>query len=300
MAIPPSSTREQLLERVAELEEELLQRQADLKRFRDELGRANQRLESLIAQLNTELKLAHVIQKALVPTEFPHIAGFEFSTKFVPSQIRGGDYFDIFEHQDRFRFGVIVSSSSGHAMSALLLSVLLKMTSQLEAKKGSEPHQVLAEMFGQLKENVSAEDQADLFYALIDRRNYEMRFVRAGQAVALHQSFLTGEVQALDSGLGPMALDFQPPAQSGALLLNPRDRVVLCTRGVIEARNVDGELYGLERVTHSFLRGPKRGVHELRNHMLYEVHKFAGGLEPARDQTLVILEVKDKVIKLAR
>ena len=56
----------------------------------------------------------------------------------------------------------------------------------------------------------------------------------------------------------------------------------------------------MERVTRSFLTGPKRGVHELRNHILFEVHKFAQGTEPVRDQTLVVLEVKDKVIKLAK
>jgi sigma-B regulation protein RsbU (phosphoserine phosphatase) len=48
------------------------------------------------------------------------------------------------------------------------------------------------------------------------------------------------------------------------------------------------------------LSGPKRGVHELRNHMLYEVQKFSGKPDPIRDQTLVVFEVKDKVIKLAR
>src|SRR6186997_1220445 len=100
-------TREQLLLRISELEQEVKERQADLRRFREELGKANQKLEGLIGQLHTEVKLAHVIQKALVPTEFPHINGFEFSTKFVPSSISGGDYFDIFEHEDRFRFGVI-------------------------------------------------------------------------------------------------------------------------------------------------------------------------------------------------
>ena len=294
-------TREnQLLERISELEEEVKERQLDLKRFRDELGRANQRLEGLIEQLHTGVRLAHVIQKVLVPTEFPHISGFEFSTKFFPSHISGGDYFDIFEHVDRFRFGLIVSSSSGHAMSALLLGVLLKMTAQLEAKRGSDPHLVLHDMYEQLKENMATGDQADMFYGLIDRRNFDLKYVRAGQVIALHQNFLSGEVQALDSGLGPVAAGFTSPLDSGSLSLNPRDRMVLCTRGVIEARNTKGESYGMERVTRSFLNGPKRGVHELRNHILFEVHKFAQGTEPIRDQTLVVLEVKDKVIKLAK
>lgn len=293
-------TQEKLLSRISELEVELKEREADLKRFRDELARANSKLEVLISQLDGELKMAHVIQKLLVPTEFPHISGFEFSTKFVPSHIAGGDYFDIFEHDDRFRFGVIVASSSGHTMSALLLSVLLRMTGQLEARKGSEPHQVLKDMAAQLKENLTDLDSADLFYSLIDRRNFDMRFIKAGDLVALHHSYVTNEVKALDSSLGPMSKVFSPPAQSGSLMLNPRDRLVLCTRGVIEAVNGQGEKYGMERVTRSFLNGPKRGVHELRNHILYEVQKFSGGKDPSRDQTIVVLEVKDKVIKLAK
>jgi sigma-B regulation protein RsbU (phosphoserine phosphatase) len=235
-----------------------------------------------------------------VPTEFPHISGFEFSTKFIPSSISGGDYFDIFEHQDRFRFGVIVSSSSGHSMSALLLSVLLKMTGQIESKRGSEPHEVLRDMQEQLVENLTEQDRADIFYALIDRRNFEMRFVRAGEVIALHQNAQTGEVRYLDSGLGPLGAGFVIPKSSETLFLNPRDRVVLCTRGVVEATNAVGEPYGLERVTRSFLSGPRRGVHELRNHILYEVNRFAQGAEPIRDRTLVVLEVKDKVIKLAK
>lgn len=296
----PKLTPEQLEARVAELEQEVQEREADLKRFREELGKANSRLEAMITRLNQELKLAHSVQKILVPTEFPHIAGFEFSTKFVPSHVSGGDYFDIFEHQDRARFGVIVSSASGHSMSALLLSVLLKMTSQLEAKRGSDPHLMLKEIQEQLSEHMTESDSADVFYALIDRRTYEMRFVRAGSLIALHQNCSTGEVQALDSGLGPLGFGFEAPASSGVIALNPRDRVVLCTRGVIEATNARGESYGMERVTRSFLTGPKRGVHELRNHILFEVHKFAQGTEPIRDQTLVVLEVKDKVIKLAK
>ncbi len=293
-------TREELIERVRQLEGEVLEREQDLKRFRDELGRANQRLEVLITQLSQEVKLAHVIQKTLVPTEFPHIAGFEFSTKFIPSYISGGDYFDIFEHEDRARFGVIVSSASGHTMSALMLSVLLKMTSQLEARRSSAPHQVLESMFAQLKEHMSESDQADIFYSLIDRRTFDMQYVRAGNLVVLHQNSLTGEVIALDSGLDPLNASFVSPIDSGVVSLGPRDRVVLCTRGVIEACNLKGENYGMERVTRSLISGPKRGVHELRNHILFEVNKFSQGAEPPRDQTLVVLEVKDKVIKLAR
>ncbi len=290
----------ELVQRIKDLEVEVQERELDLKRFRDELGQVNARLTKMLERFKSDLNLLQVMQKILVPTEFPHIAGFEFSTRFVPSSVAGGDYFDIFEHDDRARFGIIVSSASGHSMSALLLGVLLKMTSQLEARRGSEPHQVVQEMYKQLEEHLTPEDQSDIFYAFIDRRNFELKYILAGEMVALHQNSSTGEVVALHSGLGPVERGFVGPAESAGVLLNPRDRVVLCTRGVTEMRNAKGEAYGLERVTRSFLNGPKRGVHELRNHILYELNHFVEAAEPQRDQTLVVLEVKDKVIKLAK
>ncbi len=293
-------TREQLMVRVAELEEELSEREADLRRFRSELTDANARLEAVLGRLESELKVAQVMQKVLVPTEFPHISGFEFSTKFVPSSISGGDYFDIFEHEDRFRFGMIVSSATGHTMSALLLSVLLHMTGQLESKKGSEPHEAVRDFLDQLKNNIQRQDTADIFYSLIDRRSFEMRYVKMGSVLVLHQNASTGEVRALGGETSPLGLDFSPPKQSESLYLNPRDRVLICTRGVMDVTNKQGEKYGLERVTRSFLSGPARGVHEMRNHILYEVSRFAVSPELERDQTVLVIEVKDKVIKLAK
>jgi sigma-B regulation protein RsbU (phosphoserine phosphatase) len=292
--------RDELLARIRELEAEVQEREQDLKRFREELGRVNHRLENMVDKFTQELKLVHVIQKALVPTEFPHIAGFEFSTKFIPSSLSGGDYFDIFEHEDRARFGLIVSSASGHSMSALLLSVLLRMTSQLESRRSSEPHAVLSDMYDQLKEHLTESDRAEMFYGGIDRRSFELKYIMAGSVVALHQNANTGEVTALESSLGPLQLGVALPKSSKSIALNSRDRVVLCTRGVMDMRDGKGEAYGIERVTRSFLTGPKRGVHELRNHILYELNRFGQGAEPLRDQTLVVLEVKDKVIKLAK
>ena len=297
----PKTIVEDLRARVTELEQEVREREADLRRFRVELGDANARLEVLIGRLQGEFKLAHAIQKALVPTEFPNINGFEFSTKFVPSLKQGGDYFDIFEHQDRLRFGVILSSSSGHSMSALLLNVLLKMTGQIESRRGSEPHQVLHDMSDELREHLSADDDSDIFYALIDRRTYEMRYVLAGEVTALHQSAATNEITALGPALGPLSRGFSGPAASLEVALNPRDRVLICSRGLTGLESPAGEVFGVERVTRALLDGPRFGVHELRNFVLHEAERFKDSSEgTTRDLTVLVLEVKDKVIKLAK
>ena len=293
-------SKEQLEKKVQQLEKEVKDREADLAKFRDQLIIANGKLEKMIDSFTQQLKMANAIQRSLVPTEFPNIPGFDFSTKFVPSSKAGGDYFDFFEHQDKFRFGIVLSSSSGYGMSALLLGVLLKMTGKLEARRGSEPHQVVESIAEEMKAEMEKDATTDLFYALIDRRSYEMRFVRQGNVYAVVQPHGSREFQILESAGGAIDGTFTAPKESNKISLNAKDRVILFTRGLLEITNTRGETFGLENVTRALMSGPKRGVHEMRNHILYEAQLFAQGQEPPRDVTVLVLEVKDKVIKLAK
>lgn len=289
-----------LKERIRELEQEVLDRENDLAIFRRELSTANRRLESLIGEINQELKVVHTLQKHLVPTEIPSIQGFEFSSKFVASFARGGDYFDVFEHEDRMRFGVIVADSSGHMMSALLLSVLLKLTGRMEARRGSEPNLMLQKIADELLPTIQEKDAADLLYGLFDRRQFTLTYAKAGDIVALHYDHSAGELKLLKSEAPRLALGFASEVKSHTVQLNPRDKFIFCTRGVVEAKNIEGKEFGHDNLYKSVLEYATRGVHDLRNQILFQVQKFAGGLELQSDLTVVVVEVKDRVIQLAK
>ncbi len=287
-----------LKKRIHELEEEVQNREQDLARFRSELVKANGQLEHLIGQVQRELRVAQTIYRSLVPTEFPHISGFEFSTKFIPSMVSGGDYFDIFEHQDRMRYGLVLSSASGHSLSALLLSVLIKMAGLMEGRKPQSPDKVIKSLEDELEEHLDESSHLDLFYAIVDRRKYVLNFVRLGDILLFHQT---------DDGALHLLGEKHPPLMKGSaftgtteqVALSPRDRLILVSPGAIKAENRKGEAYGWERISQSIKSAPPRGVHELRQNLLFELEKFAEGVELKRDVTILAIEVKDKVIKLA-
>lgn len=290
-----------LEKKIAELEHELAVRERDLLRYKSELTKANKTLESLIHRTHQEVKLAHKIQKVLVPTEYPNIQGVEFSTKFIPGSERGGDYFDIFELEDRLRFGVLLAASSGYAMSALFISVLLKMTSKIEARKGALPNKVLETMAKELLPSLSDRDKASIFYAVVDRRSFEITYAQIGENVAFIQSGDTGRVAALDGGLVPaLNKNFNFEVKATTLSLNPRDRLILVSEGVVKMKNEEGEAFGVERLAQAILKSPRTGVHELRNEILFQVEKHAATSELPEDATVIIIEVKDRVIKLAK
>lgn len=300
MANEDAALIEKLQNRIQELELELTDREKDLSVFRDELAKANSQLERFIQQIGQELKMASLIQKALVPTEFPNIPGFEFSTKFVPSPISGGDYFDIFEHEDKFRFGIVLANSSGYSMSALFLSVLLKMTGQLEARKGTPPDKILEMMARELVPAVQAADRANVFYAVIDRRSFDLTFSGVGRVMALHSSYATGKLQRLEWETEPIQQGFNSELKKATVSLSARDRIVLCSEGVVRATNPKGEAFGEERLYKVVLAAPRLGVHDLRNEIFYQVERFAQGQPLPQDVTVVVTEVKDRVIKLAK
>ena len=286
--------------RIHELQQEVADREQDLATYRSELAGANKKLERIIQQVSQEIKLAQGLQRALVPTEYPNIQGVEFSTKFIPSMVSGGDYFDIFEIEDRFRYGVILAASSGHAMSALLLSVLLKLTTQMEAKKGEAAENVMTSIANEIVPSISGDDKADVFYSVMDRRSYEMAYCLAGDIVALHQDYVSEEVNFLNTNAAALGVDFEEGVQSSSISLNPRDRIILCTPGIVQSENLEGECFGKERLIQSILKASKTGVHEVRNEILLQLKNFSHGQEAQRDQTVVVQEVKDRVIKLAK
>jgi sigma-B regulation protein RsbU (phosphoserine phosphatase) len=290
---------QQMQDRIEELQQELSQKEQQLQRYRMELQKTNSHLEEIITDLSQEVKLASLIQKLLSPTEIPNIPGIEFSTKFVPGIKSGGDYFDIFEHDDRLKFGIILSSSSGYTMSALFLSVLMKLSAQIEARKGMEPDQVISTMITELTPNIQKQDMASIFYGIVDRRNYELKYSCIGSIAGMLQVHGKEQISWLEPSSGPLHKAYDEKPLTHTIPLGPRDRLILCTEGVWNAENAESH-FGKERLLKTVHKAPRTGVHDLRNEILYQVEKFTGQNEPSRDQTVLVTEVKDRVIKLAK
>ncbi len=294
------SDESELKERISELEHELAVKEAELHRYRLELGKASTVLEKMIAQTTQELKLAQSLQKHLSPTTLPHIQGFEFSTKFIPGTRSGGDYFDIFEHEDKLKFGILISSASGYALSSVLLSMIIKMSSQIEARRGLEAHKVIAELIREVVPSIQNTDQASLFYGIVDRRTFEMQYCSVGSIDVFHMVYGQDGFVELEPSAPSLRQDFSTKPNSSLVQLNPRDRLVFATEGLKVTANSVGVLWGGNGLGEAILSAPRQGVHEMRNEILFSNEKYRGHSEPLRDLTLIVTEVKDRVIKLAK
>lgn len=291
---------DKLEQRIDELENLVEQKDSEIKTFKKELIGLNHQIESLIDRLSGQLKIAHKIQEKLVPTEFPNIPGFEFSTKFQASYVSGGDYFDIFEIEDRFRFSLLLSSCSGYGISSLFLSVLLKLTSHIETKKGAPPEKVFSMITKELIPQITDQDAANLFYAVINRRSYEMSYCHHGKNLVYLYRASEKDVIELEATGETFTKGFKSKIKSETVALNPKDCLVLITEGIHQVKNSKGISLDVNKIKKMVLDTAKKSPHQMRNEVFYQIQKWNGGKELNKDVTVLVAEVKDRVLKLAK
>ncbi len=294
------SSEEDLEKKIQDLEAELSKKDQDLRIYKKELSEANSELEKLIVRVNDQLQQSLKIQKFLVPTEFPNIQGFEFSTKFSSSAVSGGDYFDIFEHYDKMRFGLFLSSASGYGMSALFLSALMKLTYQIEDSKNNDPLTVMNEILGELGSQSRAGDEAGIFYGVFDRRKFQMTYCNLGQPLAIHYQADSGRIVLLNGTPEPYKngeTASEPSLENHVVDLNPKDKLIFCSSGFLALNNDQGDLWGIDEILSIIKRNVKKEVHDLRNEIFYQALKFSSS--QTKDLTVIVTEVKDRIMKLA-
>jgi phosphoserine phosphatase RsbU/P len=302
-----SINEKKLKSEIEDLKAQLESRTLELNHYKAEVRRTNESLETVISDLTHELKLLIQIQRKLHPTEIKTIPGIDFSSKFLPGSEQGGDYFDIFETEDKMRFGIVMAACSGYGVSALFLSILIKLSAQMEAQKGIEPHLALEAIAKDLVPEISLKDSASLFFGIFDRRTYEFKYSSCGQVFAwLQLQNSSKSLIWLEPSAPMLTRSFQTPLLSSVLQMNSRDRLILCTEGVFKGLDFSHPAKGAvtSLVERAVATAPKSGVHEIRNEILFQSQqqldsKDSNGM-PKRDQTVIVIEIKDGVIKLAK
>ena len=81
--------------------------------------------EEELRQLESELELSQVVQRALLPTQVPSIPKYDIAAFSRPAQIVTGDYFDFLQFEDG-TYGFVVGDVSGHGVSAGMLVTSLQ------------------------------------------------------------------------------------------------------------------------------------------------------------------------------
>ena len=296
-----------LLLKIKSLEKELRDKIEIIKKQERALKDSNRRVERVLKDLQDSTTLIRNIHKSLLPTDLPKIPLFKFSYKLAVSKTGvSGDFFDVIQLNSPVKFGVLLSSCNSYTLSSLFLSLFLKSFPSLKEHKTSG--EFLSEMFKNLSSLSTKEEALHIFYGIVSRRDFTLNYCLRGDVFAGIRRARTGEIKSTQSdfeilkpAISPLkdpSKKIAPAFKSAVIELNPKDCLTLCSPGILLRKNLAGTSFGTKNIIKSALS--QKGILATRQNILFQANQFAGSAEPKRDQTVLLMEVKDRILKLAK
>jgi Stage II sporulation protein E (SpoIIE)/Beta-galactosidase jelly roll domain len=191
-------------------------------------------------QWRLEIEQARQVQQVLIPEEIPSVPGFALEGEYRPSQQVGGDFFQIIPGPDGSILAIIGDVSGKGLRAAMLVSLIVGAVRTL-ARFTRDPVEVLRgvneRLCGHLK------DQFATCLALHIAADGETTIANAGHL----PPFLNGH-ELVMAGSIPLGIIESAPIEKSTLLLEPGDRFILLTDGIVEAQNKQRELFGFVRL----------------------------------------------------
>jgi sigma-B regulation protein RsbU (phosphoserine phosphatase) len=257
-----------------------------VKELQDELIRINNQLEE-------ELSLAKDVQQALLPQEFPDIPGLEFSHRYIPSLIVGGDFFDIQEITPSV-LAVFVCDVMGHGPQAAMITGIVKALLAQLMHYYPNPDDLLSQMNNRFNDIMASSNLPifiTAFCVVINTLNGTGVYANAGHPVPFLIKTRNSDVEELSSEHGP-AIGMMPDAsyQSNSLKLDNGDIMFLFTDGLLELMNVDRVQFGITELHRAIQNNMNLSPEAFIEAIISAADAFSGGLYTEDDVTLLALK----------
>lgn len=243
-------------------------------------------------QLESELELSQVVQRALLPQTIPAIAGLDLAAFSRPAQIVGGDYFDFFQYRDGAH-GVAIADVAGHGISAGMLMASVQTALRTVAPLSSDPAEIAQHLNRFFCRNVHFTTFVTLFIGRFESGGRALSYVNAGHNPPLlargkpnGESHLWIRPTAAAIGLVDEA-EYRP----GLQVLGTGDVLVFYTDGVTEAANAAGEEFGVQRLAGFVTLETRRTAQELVSGVYRAVIAFTGNHQLEDDSTLIACRI---------
>ncbi len=237
----------------------------------------------------TQLQVASVIQKQLLPREAPDNWNYQFSWTSVAAQFVGGDYLDIIPSPEG-DINTVIADVSGHGLNSALLMSSFRATFREKASY-LDPGFLLT----QLNRTVISEvaDTGMFVTAALVRLSKDGRrflFASAGHNPVLLYRPAEDEFLDLEASGPPLGLFPSAEYETSEHEAGPGDVLVMYTDGLVEATDPSGKaFFGEGRLKGCIRAHGKEGADHLREWILKSFHAFTGTTRQEDDISISIV-----------
>jgi len=222
---------------------ELLQLAAD---------RAATAVSAMLAR--TDRIAAGALQRSLLPSALPAVAGAELAARFIPGHgVVGGDWYDVF-FLPSGEVGMVVGDVAGSGLPAAVVMGRMRSALRAYALETTDPAEVLTRLDRKM-EHFEPSSLATVLYVVVAPSLATARVSSAGHlppvlAVPGH----SGELADVHSDL-LIGADASTPRRSATIAIPPGSLLCVCTDGLIERREYPLD-EGLDRLCKAVQAGP--------------------------------------------
>jgi len=266
---------------------------AELELKNQELARTLEELKAaqveLLEQerLKRDLEIASNVQRSILPSDLPAIPGFDFAVQSRPAREVGGDFYDVIEVSDDC-FALVVADVSGKSWQAALFMAIVRALLLREASENLSPAETMHKIHAQLLKTSTAEMFVTMFYGLVDAKSNRMRFVRAGHDRPILYRAATKSMELLNPpgrfiGLWPELI-----IEEAETTLMPGDCLICYSDGVTDARNLQDDTFGLDRLLAIVGAKGNLSSYGVATEIIESLDRFTGDTPQTDDITILI------------
>ncbi|MFF7467862.1 SpoIIE family protein phosphatase [Streptomyces sp. NPDC008092] len=184
--------------------------------------------------------VAETLQDSMLPHIPPRMAGCDIATRYLPGTLLGrvgGDWFDSVKLPGA-RTALVVGDVMGHGLNSAAMMGQLRTAVQTMAAMDLPPAQLLRNL-DDLAQRLGDGYLATCLYAVYDPIGGELHLANAGHIPPVLVRAVDGRSELLDLptgapiGVGGVAFE------SLRVRVEPGDRLVMCTDGLVEMRGED-------------------------------------------------------------
>jgi len=284
-----------------------IENQLKIRRLTDELIAANAELTEKQKNLDEDLQAAAGIQQSLLPQKLPQIEGLDIAWKFMPSELIGGDIFNVLQ-LDEDHVGFYMIDISGHGVPAALVTFSVSQTLQphmgytVRKKDGTCPDYEIVpppEVLKALDEEYPwdrFEKFLTIIYLIVNLREGTLVYSSAAHPppILLHED---GTFKLLEEGGTIIGLDGILPFEEGREAFREGDRIILYTDGVFEFVNGKGEIFGESRFYDLVKSLSRLHVSAIVDEIVVAIKDFVNEANLRDDVSLLGIEFKKRKIQ---
>ncbi|MEP6482875.1 MAG: PP2C family protein-serine/threonine phosphatase [Rudaea sp.] len=239
------------------------------------------------------------IQRLLLPDN-PVIKGLEYAMHWQPAETAAGDYYEMtrltdfaapdFQPTGDDIWGVIIGDVSGHgaaaAMEAVQFDAILRT---YQGDDGPPPAAAISYVNKYFFSRRNRGHFVTVFAVLYRPDTRILSYLSAGHPPLMHKRGdvvqLLGEADQIPLGV---LRDYE--YRNNEVTLESGDILVLYTDGLVEARDVHGNMLGAERLKQLVAAAPQ-SAKTLLDEVVAAVQDHQGGILGDDDQTLIVLKI---------